>query len=146
MKVIHTLQFVFLLVCCCCFASLHDPNQPERFPSPALPTRVSRSVANPADLSGTGQEPITSTKTSPAGVGDTRCITAAQSLPSNSYVQLRSRGWEPPVPSKATEKVLTHTCTWENSPQALFTPILPINFEYICMCIYTHTYITLVTY
>lgn len=48
MKVLHSFPIVFLLVRCCCFASLPDLEQLWQFP---VPTYVSRSVANATDFS-----------------------------------------------------------------------------------------------
>lgn len=71
MKALHASQIVFLLVCCCCFVLLSDLKQCQQLPNPALPilTGESRNTTSATDPSGRGQDPVTSLKMSPAGVG-----------------------------------------------------------------------------
>lgn len=140
MKVIHAFRFVFLLVCCC-FASLHDPNQPEQFPSPALPTCASRSVANTTDLGGTGQDPITSIKTSPAGVG-----TPGASLQHGPGHQTAMSSCAPEAGSHWCLQKPLRKCWYTlvlkktHSRLSLLLLYLLILNMYVCIDIYTHIY------
>lgn len=114
MKALHASQIVFLLVCCCCFVLLSDLKQCQQLPSPALPilTGESRNTTSATEPSGSGQDPVTSLKMSPVGVGTPGVL---------------RRHW--------------HTIGLEKSPHrfSLFF-ILPINFKYICMYTYIHTH------
>lgn len=149
MKVTHNFQFVFLLVCCCCFASLHDPKQPQQFPSPTLPmpARVSRSIANTTDLSGTAQDPITSRKMSPDGVG-----TPGVSLQHGACHQTGMSHCAPEAEShwclQTPLKRCWHTLVSQKTHHriSLLLFYLLISNIYVCIHICTHIYITLVTY